>query len=122
MLRYMLKSKIHRAVVTEADLNYVGSITIDEDLMEQADLLENEKVTVLNINNGARFDTYVQTGPRGSGKICLNGAAARLVHVGDLVIILSYELCTKEELETHKPIIILVEDDRNLKYRELINE
>jgi aspartate 1-decarboxylase len=118
----MLKSKIHRAVVTEADLNYVGSITIDEDLMERADLLENEKVSILNINNGARFDTYVQRGPRGSGKICLNGAAARLVHVGDLVIILSYELYTKEELETHKPVIMLVEDDKNLKYSLLGND
>jgi aspartate 1-decarboxylase len=115
----MLKSKIHRAVVTEADLNYVGSITIDEDLMERADLLKNERVTILNITNGARFDTYVQPGPRKSGKICLNGAAARLVQVGDLVIILSYELCTKEELKTHKPVIILVDDDKNLKYREL---
>lgn len=116
MLRYMLKSKIHRATVTEADLNYVGSITIDLDLMEKADMLENEKVTVLNINNGQRFDTYIQTGPRGSGKICLNGAAARLVQPGDLVIIIAYELYTKEELKTHKPIIILVEDNKNLKY------
>lgn len=130
MLRYMLKSKIHRAVVTEADLNYVGSITIDEDLMEQADLLKNEKVTVLNITNGARFDTYVQSGARKSGQICLNGAAARLVQVGDLIIILSYELCTKEELATHKPIIILVKNDKNpdnnsnknLNYKVLQND
>jgi len=122
MLREMLKSKIHRATVTEADLNYVGSITIDLDLMEKADILENEKVSVLNINNGQRFDTYAQTGPRGSGKICLNGAAARLVHPGDLVIIIVYELCTKEELKTHKPTIVLVDDNKNLKYRIVPHE
>jgi aspartate 1-decarboxylase len=122
MLREMLRSKIHRATVTEADLNYVGSITIDLDLMEKADMLENEKVSVLNINNGQRFDTYVQTGPRGSGKICLNGAAARLVQPGDLVIIIAYELFTKEELKTHQPTIVLVDDNKNLKYRILRHE
>jgi aspartate 1-decarboxylase len=112
----MLRSKIHKANVTEANLNYVGSITIDEDLMDQADLLENEKVSVLNINNGLRFDTYVQTGERGTGTICLNGAAARLVQLGDKIIILAYGIFTGEELKTHKPIILIVNDTKNLDY------
>src|SRR5258705_11014810 len=86
----VLKSKIHRVTVTEADLNYVGSITIDEDLMNAANLIENEKVEVLNVNNGERFETYVIKGPRGSGQICLNGPAARRVAVGDIVIVVSY--------------------------------
>ena len=92
MLRYMLKSKIHRAVVSEANLNYVGSITIDEELLEAADIIENEKVTIVNINNGARFETYVITGERGSGAMCLNGAAARLVEPGDKIIIITYTI------------------------------
>ena len=112
MMRNMMKSKIHRATVTEANLNYVGSITIDEALMEAADLWENEKVQVVNINNGARLETYVIPGPRGSGVICLNGAAARLAHPGDKVIIISYGIMTSEEAKVHKPIVVLL-DERN---------
>jgi aspartate 1-decarboxylase len=108
MLRYMLKSKIHRATVTEADLNYVGSITIDAALMEAANIVENEKVTIVNNNNGARFDTYVIEGERGSGVICLNGAAARLVTKGDIVIILTYALVDAQELKTHQPTLVFV--------------
>ena len=115
MLRYMLKSKIHRAVVTEADLNYVGSITIDKDLMEAADIIENEKVTIVNNNNGARFDTYVIEGQRGSGIICLNGAAARLVTRGDVVIILTYTLLSDEECQTHKPKLVFMDENNVIK-------
>ncbi len=107
-----MKSKIHRATVTEANLNYVGSITIDESLMEAADLLENEKVQIVNNNNGARLETYVIPGPRGSGVICLNGAAARLVQPGDVVIIISYAVISQEELSSHKPTIVFV-DEKN---------
>ncbi|MBP1999577.1 aspartate 1-decarboxylase [Paenibacillus shirakamiensis] len=110
MYRTMMKSKIHRATVTEANLNYVGSITIDEQLMEQADLLENEKVQIVNNNNGARLETYVITGPRGSGVICLNGAAARLVQPGDNVIIISYAQVSKEELNGFKPTVVFVDE------------
>ncbi len=106
------KSKIHRARVTEADLNYEGSVTIDSDLMDAADILPNEQVQVLNVNNGERFDTYAIRGPRGSGMICLNGAAARLAHVGDLVIILTYVSMEREELLKHTPIVVMV-DERN---------
>jgi aspartate 1-decarboxylase len=112
--RHMFKSKIHRATVTEADLNYVGSITIDKYLMEKADILENEKVLVLNINNGARFDTYVMTGERGSGIICLNGAAARLVQVGDKVIIITFINLDEEELRNFKPIVVHVDNDNKI--------
>jgi aspartate 1-decarboxylase len=108
----MMKSKLHRATVTEANLNYVGSITIDEDLMDLMDVYENEKVQVVNNNNGARFETYVIPGPRGSGVICLNGAAARLAHPGDKVIIISYGIMTSEEAKVHKPIVVLL-DERN---------
>ncbi|MFB5762536.1 aspartate 1-decarboxylase [Paenibacillus medicaginis] len=111
MFRTMMKSKIHRATVTEANLNYVGSITIDENLMEAADLLENEKVQIVNNNNGARLETYVITGPRGSGVICLNGAAARLVQPGDTVIIISYAAMTNEEARTYKPTVVFVDGD-----------
>jgi aspartate 1-decarboxylase len=106
----MMKSKIHRATVTEANLNYVGSITIDEDLMEAADLWENEKVQVVNINNGARLETYVIPGPRGSGVICLNGAAARHAQPGDKVIIISYALMNEEEARKHRPRIVLMDE------------
>lgn len=109
MYRMMMKSKIHRATVTEANLNYIGSITIDEDLMETADLLENEKVQIVNNNNGARLETYVIPGPRGSGVICLNGAAARLVQPGDNVIIISYAQMSAEELRSHKPTVVFVD-------------
>jgi len=110
MMRNMMKSKIHRATVTEANLNYVGSITIDEELMEAADLWENEKVQVVNINNGARLETYVIPGPRGSGVICLNGAAARHAQPGDRVIIISYALMTEEEARTYRPRVVLADD------------
>ncbi|MFB5265661.1 aspartate 1-decarboxylase [Paenibacillus enshidis] len=110
MFRTMMKSKIHKATVTEANLNYVGSITIDRDLMDAADILENEKVQVVNNNNGARLETYVIPGAPGSGVICLNGAAARLVQVGDVVIIMTYALISSEEVAGHVPQVILVDD------------
>ncbi|MEM9919712.1 MAG: aspartate 1-decarboxylase [Bacteroidota bacterium] len=100
------KSKIHRAVVTQADLNYMGSITIDEDLMDAAGLLEGERVQIVNNNNGERLETYVIVGERGSGVICLNGAAARKVAVGDVVIIISYAWMTIEEAKAHKPLLV----------------
>lgn len=109
MFRTMMKSKIHRATVTEANLNYVGSITIDEDLMNAADLLENEKVQIVNNNNGARLETYVIKGERGSGVICLNGAAARLVQPGDNVIIISYAMMSREEYQSHQPTVVMVD-------------
>lgn len=108
VFRTMLKSKIHRATVTEANLNYVGSISIDEDLMELVDILPNEKVQVVNNNNGERFETYAIPAERGSGMICLNGAAARLVHPGDVVIILSYALMTEEAARRHRPKVAIM--------------
>lgn len=110
----ILKSKIHRATVTDADLNYVGSVTIDAGLMREANIREGEKVDVVNINNGARFATYVLTGKEGSGIICLNGAAARLVQPGDLVIIMAYALMTPEEAEAFKPEVLLVNGDNKV--------
>lgn len=115
MLRYMLKSKVHRAVVTDADLNYVGSITIDRDIMDAADIMANEKVTIVNNNNGARFDTYVIEGERGSGVVCLNGAAARLVQRGDIVIILTYALLEAEECKNHKPRLVFVNENNQVE-------
>jgi aspartate 1-decarboxylase len=102
----VLKSKIHRATITEANLNYVGSITIDEDLMDAANLIENEKVQVVNVNNGERLETYVITGPRGTGVVCLNGPAARKAAVGDVVIIISYALVNFEEAKQLKPWVV----------------
>jgi len=102
----ILKSKIHRVTVTEANLNYVGSITIDEDLMDAANLIEFEKVTIVNINNGERMETYVIKGERGSGVVCLNGPAARKVAVGDIVIIMSYASMNFEEAKTFKPYFV----------------
>lgn len=102
----VLKSKIHRATITEANLNYVGSITIDEDLMDAANLIENEKVQVVNVNNGERLETYVITGPRGTGVCCLNGPAARKAAVGDIVIIISYAQMEFEKAKGFKPWII----------------
>jgi aspartate 1-decarboxylase len=110
MQRTMCKSKIHRATVTDANLNYVGSITIDEDLMDAADLLPYEQVQIVNNNNGARFETYVIKGKRGTGTICLNGAAARLVQPGDIVLIISYAQLNHAELETYKPKIVAVNE------------
>jgi aspartate 1-decarboxylase len=102
----VLKSKIHRATITEANLNYVGSITIDEDLMDGANLIEGEKVQVVNVNNGERLETYVITGKRGSGIICLNGPAARKGMVGDVIVIISYALMQFEEAKSFKPWIV----------------
>ena len=113
MLLEVLKSKIHRVSVTEANLNYIGSITIDEDLVEAAGLYENEKVTIVNKNNGERVDTYVIKGERGSGKICLNGAAARKFEVGDLVIIMAYAQMTPEEASTFKPKVVFPDSITN---------
>lgn len=111
MLLELLKCKIHRATVTDANLNYEGSITIDRDLMDASGLLLHEKVQILDIHNGARFETYVIEGPRGSGAICLNGAAARLVHPGDLVIIIAYAQMTPEEAQTWVPTVVRVDAD-----------
>ena len=111
MFRTMMKSKLHRATVTEANLQYVGSITIDTALMEAADILTNEKVQIVNNNNGARFETYVIPGERNSGVICLNGAAARQVQVGDQVIIISYAVLTDEESHEFVPKIIFVDQE-----------
>ncbi len=109
----VIKSKIHRVTITGANLNYVGSITIDEDLMDAANIIENEKVQVLNINNGERLDTYVIKGKRGSGEICLNGAAARKVIVGDIVLIVSYATIDFDEARSFKPAIIFPDTKTN---------
>ena len=114
MLRTMCKSKIHRATVTGADLNYVGSITIDPVLMEAADLVEYEQVAVVNINNGARFETYVIPGEPGKGEICLNGAAARLAHSGDRVIIISYAQYSEAEMSEYRPQFVFVDDQNRI--------
>jgi aspartate 1-decarboxylase len=119
MLRMMLNSKIHRAVVTEADLNYVGSITIDQNLLDAVGMLPNEKVHIVNNNNGARFETYIISGERGSGVICVNGAAARLVQKGDVVIILSYAYVMNNEAKDHKPTIAIMNENNSI--REIIS-
>ena len=110
----MLKSKIHRAVVTQAELNYVGSVTIDEDLMDAAGLFEYERVHIVNVNSGSRIETYVIAGERGSGVICLNGAAARCVEVGDKIIIMAYAYMTPEEAKTHKPTVLFVDENNRI--------
>ena len=110
----ILKSKIHRVKVTEADLNYIGSITIDEDIMNAARMIENEKVEVLNVNNGERLETYVIKGKSGSGQICLNGPAARKAIIGDIVIIVSYAVMDFEEAKKFKPTIIFPDDQNKL--------
>ncbi len=111
----VLKSKIHRATITQADLNYIGSIAIDEDIMDAVNLIENEKVSIFNINNGERLSTYVIKGKRGSGVISLNGAAARKVAVGDLVIIVSYASMPFEEAKSFKPAILFPGENNSLK-------
>ena len=116
----MLYSKIHRATVTDANLNYVGSITIDEDLLDAAALRVGQKVEIVNINNGERFSTYTIKGKRGSKEMCLNGAAARKVEVGDKIIVIAYASYTKQDLETYKPIVVLSDDDNNIV--EITNE
>lgn len=110
----MLKSKIHRATVTQADLNYVGSVTVDEDLMEAADLLPGEKVAVVDVTTGARLETYVIAGERGSGMLGINGAAARLVHPGDLVILISYAQMDDEQARRYRPRVVFVDADNRI--------
>ena len=119
MLRTMLGGKIHRATVTEADLNYVGSITVDQDLLDAAGILVNEKVAIVNNNNGERFETYTIPGERGSGVVCLNGAAARLVQKGDIVIIMSYVMLSEPEIAAHEPKVVLV--DEHNKIRDILS-
>jgi aspartate 1-decarboxylase len=115
----MMNGKIHRATVTEANLNYVGSITIDEDLLDAVGMVANEKVQIVNNNNGARLETYIIPGERGSGVICLNGAAARLVQKGDIVIIISYCLVAEEQAGRHQPKVAIMDEDNKIK--ELIH-
>jgi aspartate 1-decarboxylase len=112
--RTMLKSKIHRATVTQADLHYVGSVTVDQDLMDAADLLAGEQVAIVDVNNGARLETYVIAGPRGSGVIGINGAAARLVHPGDLVILIAYAQMTDAEAREYQPRVVFVDSDNSV--------
>ncbi len=114
----MMNGKIHRATVTEANLNYVGSITIDEDLLDAVGMIANEKVQIVNNNNGARLETYIIPGERGSGIVCLNGAAARLVQPGDIVIIISYVMIPEEKISAHKPRVAIM--DEHNKIKELI--
>ncbi len=111
----MMNSKIHRATVTEADLNYVGSITIDENILDAVGMLPNEKVHIVNNNNGARFETYIIAGERGSGVICVNGAAARLVQRGDIVIIISYVYVDNAEAKEHKPTVAIMGEGNTIK-------
>lgn len=113
MMIEVMKSKLHCVCVTEADLNYMGSITIDEDLMDAANMIAGEKVHIVDNNNGERFETYIIKGERGSGKICLNGAAARKVQVGDIVIIMSYALLDFEEAKTFKPTVVFPDSTTN---------
>jgi aspartate 1-decarboxylase len=110
----MLKSKIHRATITGSDLHYVGSITIDQDLLDAADIREHEQVHVVDVDNGARFETYTISGERGSGEICINGAAARLVHNGDTIIVISYAEYSEEELESYVPRVVHVNKDNEI--------
>ena len=110
----ILKSKIHRAVITEANLQYVGSLTLDEDLMDAANLIENEKVQVVNVNNGSRLETYIIKGKRGSGTVCLNGPAARQGAVGDVVIVISYATMQFEEAKTFKPWLVFPKEGNRL--------
>ncbi|WP_337044502.1 aspartate 1-decarboxylase [Emticicia sp. 17c] len=114
MLVNIFKSKIHRVKVTQAELNYVGSITIDEDLLDAAGIMENERVQVVNNNNGERLETYAIKGKRGSGIICLNGAAARKAEVGDIVIIISYAWMSPEEAKTYKPLVVFPDENNRV--------
>ena len=115
MLLEMFKSKIHPATITQADLNYSGSLTVDEDLLDEAGILPNEKVQIANIDNGNRFETYTIVGKRGSGVIGLNGAAARLGMPGDKIIIISYAHMTPEEAKSHKPVVIVLDEKNKIK-------
>lgn len=114
MLLEFLYSKIHRATVTDANLNYVGSITVDQDILDKANLSEGQKVDILNINNGERFQTYILSGKRGNKDFCLNGAAARKAQVGDKIIICSYALMTPEEAKTFTPTVVQIDDNNNI--------
>lgn len=114
MMLTMMKSKLHRAIVTEANLNYVGSITIDRNLMDAVGILPNERVQIVNNNNGMRLETYVIEGERDSGVICLNGAAARCVQVGDVVIIIAYALMTEEEAQSHHPKVVVLDEKNHI--------
>ena len=114
MMITMLKSKIHRATVVQAELNYVGSITVDMDLLEQSGILEYEKVQIVDINNGARFETYTIAGERGSGVMCLNGAAARMVQTGDKIILMAYADVTPEEAKKMRPTVVFVDDENKV--------
>jgi aspartate 1-decarboxylase len=114
MLRTMLTAKIHRATVTQADLHYVGSVTVDQDLLEAADLLPGEKVAIVDVTNGARLETYVIPGERGSGVVGINGAAARLVHVGDVIILIAYGLMDGREARRRKPKVVFVDADNRI--------
>lgn len=115
MLVNMLKGKIHRATVVQAELDYVGSITVDAELLEASGIYEYERVQVVDINNGSRFETYTIAGERGSGMICLNGAAARQVQVHDKIIIMAYAMMDENEVETHKPKVVFVNDDNKIE-------
>lgn len=114
MFRTLMKAKIHRATVTESNLNYVGSITIDEDILDAVDMIPNEKVQIVNNNNGARFETYIIPGKRGSGVMCLNGAAARLVQEGDTIIVISYAMYDENEAKHHVPKVAIMDKDNNV--------
>lgn len=116
MLRTILLSKLHRATITERDLNYVGSITIDKNLLDASGILVNEKVDIYNISNGNRFSTYVIEGEPGSGIIGVNGAAARLVSIGDLVIIANFGQLNEEEIKNNKPVVVIISDDENKEF------
>jgi aspartate 1-decarboxylase len=118
MFRTLMNAKIHRARVTEANLNYVGSITIDEDILDAVGMVANEKVQIVNNNNGARFETYIIPGERGSGVFCLNGAAARLVQKDDIIIVISYALVPEEKIASHRPKIAIM--DENNRIQQLI--
>ncbi len=110
----MLYSKLHRATVTDANLNYVGSITIDQDLLDAVDMRVGQKIDIVNVNNGERFSTYIIPGERGKGDICLNGAAARKVHKGDKIIIIAYTSMSTEEADAHSPKIVILDDDNSI--------
>ncbi|KAB2338297.1 aspartate 1-decarboxylase [Cytobacillus depressus] len=120
MFRTMMNGKIHRATVTEANLNYVGSITIDTDILDAVGMIPNEKVQIVNNNNGARFETYIIPGERGSGVICVNGAAARLVQEGDIIIIISYALVAEEKINMHHPKVAIM--NKNNQIKEILNK
>jgi aspartate 1-decarboxylase len=114
MFRTMMSGKIHRATVTEANLNYVGSITIDQDILDNVGMLPNEKVQIVNNNNGARLETYIIPGERGSGVFCLNGAAARLVQPGDVIIVISYKMVPEEKVHTHVPKVAIMDENNKI--------